>query len=174
MSARERKRGPRVVSPDEATLFERAMGEAKLLPDAETPAAPVPPAPPPVPRKSIPVREPALSVGDAAGVDRRTTERLRRGKLTVEAVLDLHGHTQDQAHQALERFVADSATAGRRCVLVITGKGAVSTGGGVLRRQVPIWLNAPALRPHILSLMPAQPQHGGTGAIYVLLRCKRG
>ena len=151
------------------------MGEAKPLPDTETPGeAPMPPAPPTRARKPTTVREPPLTVGDTAGVDRRTTERLRRGKLPVEAVLDLHGHTQDQAYQALERFVAGSATAGRRCVLVITGKGAVSTGGGVLRRQFPMWLSAPSLRPYILTLMSAQPQHGGAGAIYVLLRRKRG
>ena len=172
MSARERKRGPRVVSPDEAALFERAMGEVKPLPDGDATETARPKAP--AVRPQVPKHDPPLKLGDTAGVDRRTTERLRRGKIIIDAVLDLHGHTQDEGHAALQRFVAGSAAAGRRCVLVITGKGAASTGGGVLRREVPRWLNAPSLRPHVLAITPAQPQHGGAGALYVLLRRARG
>ena len=117
------------------------------------------------------------------GVDRRTADRLRQGRRPVEGRLDLHGMTQEAAHAALRRFVAAAVRDGKRCVLVITGKGSsrrddegsvmpVRTGG-ILREAVPRWLADPGLRPHIVALHPAAPQHGGDGALYLLLRRRR-
>ena len=103
-----------------------------------------------------------------AGIDRATAERLKRGRRPVEASLDLHGLTQAEAHRALAAFIAGSRAAGRRCVLVITGHGRSS--GGVLKAAVPRWLEEPELRRAVLAIAPAQPQHGGHGALYVLLR----
>lgn len=99
-------------------------------------------------------------------------ERLRRGQLPIDGVVDLHGMTQAAAHTLIERYIASSVRIGRRCILVITGKGA-GTGGGILRRRLADWLNQPACRPHILAFVPAQPQHGGAGATYVLLKRPR-
>ncbi|HZT51901.1 MAG TPA: Smr/MutS family protein [Stellaceae bacterium] len=117
---------------------------------------------------------PALPPPRAAptpGLDKRSAQRLRRGEMPIEARLDLHGMTQDEAHRALERFIPAQREAGRRAVLIITGKG---TGGdGVLRRSVPRWLAEARCRPHVLATAPARPQHGGDGALYVLLRRTR-
>ncbi len=111
------------------------------------------------------------------GVDKRSVDRLRRGKLPVEARLDLHGMTQTKAEAALARFLAGAQAAGRRCVLVITGKGArereMFESPGVLKRRVPVWLNAPANRARVLAFAAARPQHGGGGALYVLLKRQR-
>ena len=52
-----------------------------------------------------------------------------------QARLDLHGMTQDQAHTALVSFMADAQADGKRCVIVITGRGRISEGGGVLRNR---------------------------------------
>ena len=112
----------------------------------------------------------ALSVGRSADVDKRTFDRLRRGQLRPEARLDLHGMTQDQAHKALMKFIEGSQEEGRRCVIVITGRGRVSEGGGVLRREVPGWLNSPGIRSIVLAVSMATPRDGGSGAMYVLLR----
>lgn len=131
------------------------------------PAAPARPKPPPAP----PRRE--LSHGQAAGVDKRTLERLRRGQLPVEAEIDLHGHTQDEAHHVLNAFIAGHSAAGRRCVRVITGKGSFREGGGVLKTAVPRWLNEPPLQDSILAFAHARRDDGGEGALYVLLRRKR-
>jgi DNA-nicking Smr family endonuclease len=109
----------------------------------------------------------------SADVDGRTLDRLRRGRLRPEERLDLHGLTQEKAHRALTRFIARAYTAGVRSIIIITGKGKVSEGGGVLRTQVPQWLNTPAIRPRILAFTPAQPKDGGAGALYVLLRRQR-
>ena len=116
---------------------------------------------------------PSLAAGTSADVDARTMDRLRRGRLRPEARLDLHGLTQDKAHSALDRFIVQAQSSGVRSIIIITGKGRVSEGGGVLRNQVPQWLNAPGIRPRILAFSPAQPRDGGAGALYVLLRRQR-
>jgi len=139
------------------------------------------PAPKPVPEKLPASAAPLQPVAMAApvfpslpplerfaGLDRATAERLKRGKLAIEARLDLHGLTQDEAHRAVSGFVGGSRAAGLRCVLVITGRGAV--GGGILRQAVPRWLDEPGLRRHLLAMVPAQPRDGGGGALYLLLR----
>ena len=113
---------------------------------------------------------PPLSHGAAPGVDKRTADNLRRGRMSIEARIDLHGLTQAEAHRALTAFVDGQQSAGRRCVLVVTGKGAWREGGGVLREAVPRWLNEPALRQKVLSFSYAQPKDGGEGALYILLR----
>ncbi len=105
-----------------------------------------------------------------AGIDRASAERLKRGLHRIEARLDLHGMTQAEAHGALSVFVAASRAAGRRCVLVITGRGLGQNGPGVLKSSVPRWLEEPELRRHILAIASAQPHHGGSGATYLLLR----
>ncbi|MGH6981326.1 MAG: Smr/MutS family protein [Stellaceae bacterium] len=110
--------------------------------------------------------------GTNGGIDRRQELRLKRGQLPVEARLDLHGMTQAEAHRALAAFVARGHAAGKRTLLVVTGKG-TREGTGVLRAAVPRWLTEPALRDRVLSIAPAVPRDGGGGALYVLLRRAR-
>ena len=183
-------RRPRPVSADEAKLFRESVKDAaplaahKRKPRVETPPAPPPTPPavaaaqpsviPPKPKMEPPRRAPlaALDHGSAAGIDKRTLERFRKGEMGVDATLDLHGMHQDAAHAALLRFVERAAAGGQRCLLIVTGKG-LREGTGVLRAQVPRWLNEASLRPLILAIHRARPQHGGDGALYVLLKRKR-
>lgn len=112
-----------------------------------------------------------------AGVDRRTAERLRRGKLPIDVTLDLHGHGQMQAMLALFSTIEAAVGRGQRKLLVITGKGTFAQPGadrGVLKKQLPRWLNDPRVRDLIVTFSQARPEHGGSGAFYVLLRRKRG
>jgi DNA-nicking Smr family endonuclease len=163
----------RKASPDERALWRTATrGIARYRPDDEEPPLPEPPTPP--------IAAPAKKVAAGArhlappgmGLDRRSATRLRRGEMAIAARLDLHGMTQDEAHRALVRFVERAHDEGKRTVLVITGKGTAS-GEGVLRRAVPRWLAEPQCRAKVLATEPARPQHGGDGALYVLLRRKR-
>jgi DNA-nicking Smr family endonuclease len=127
-------------------------------------------------RAPAPAREPPapLSPGTAPGLDKRTAQRLRRGQIPIDGRIDLHGMTRAEAHRNLTDFLTFSATAGRRCVLVITGKGMrEGAGSGILRSEFPRWLNEAALRPLILSFAAAQPRDGGGGAFYVYLRRER-
>lgn len=132
--------------------------------------------PPVLTSRQSPAHHPpaGLSHGDTPGVDRRTSEKFRRGLMPIEATLDLHGHTQATGHQALVSFIRAHQAAGRRCVLVITGKGLKEDWSvGVLRAALPEWLNAPELRKLVLAFTYAQPHHGGSGAVYLLLRRNR-
>jgi len=118
--------------------------------------------------------------GARSEMDRRSFEKLRKGKLKIEARIDLHGMTVAQAGPTLSRFVMDSAARERRVLLVITGKGRPRDAfdmlphqRGILRRQVPIWLTTPPLSHHILQVTEAHAKHGGGGAYYVYLRRRR-
>ena len=108
---------------------------------------------------------PEISHEIAPGLDNRSARRLKRGLREIEARLDLHGFRQEEAHRALTSFIAGSYKAGKRCVLVITGKGQVTEGGGVLRTNVPRWLNQTPNRTRVLSFTYATPGDGGTGAL---------
>ncbi len=115
----------------------------------------------------------ALDPGQLDGLDRKRGERLRRGKLDIEGTLDLHGMTRDAAQGAVRRFISASQGMGRRTVLIITGKGYAHGSDGVLRAELPRWLNSADTRSRILAYDYAQPRHGGQGAFYVYLKKSR-
>ena len=110
-----------------------------------------------------------LNPGVTHSMDKRSGDRLRRGKMKIDRRLDLHGMARIEAYHALGQCISGSAQAGKRCVLVITGK-----GSGILRTGVARWLNEASLRPHILAFSEAQPKDGGSGAFYVYLKKRRG
>jgi DNA-nicking Smr family endonuclease len=161
----------------DGAVWRRAMrGVRPLAPHRAAAAAP--PKPEPAARRltaepAPPVRHPPppLTADRPAGLDRANAERLKRGKHRIEARLDLHGMTQSEAYGALLGFIRGARAEGKRCVLVITGRGAV--GGGILRSAVPRWLNEAELRPHLLAIATAQQRDGGGGALYVMLRRTR-
>ena len=117
---------------------------------------------------------PTFQHGKAPGLDRKTQIRMRRGQVQIDGRLDLHGMTQAGAHRALLNFVEAAYHEGRRNILVITGKGLTRDGEiGVLRRAVPNWLNDAPMNAWIKGFDHAARQHGGEGALYVLIRRKR-
>lgn len=175
----------RAVTPDEARIWRSVVKDVKPMPGREVgdEPPPAPELPPPVVEPLVQVREPTppprpraplpdLRHGAVVGVDRRTAERMKHGDMAIDGRIDLHGMTQDAAHASLLAFIARSFDGGRRCVLVITGKG--REGSGILRSQVPRWLNQSPLRERILSFSYAKPHHGGEGALYVLVKRRRG
>lgn len=123
--------------------------------------------PPPAPRMQD------LQPGVTHEMDGRTARRFKRGKLPIDARLDLHGHTQQMAHRALNRFIEDAYHGGYRTVLVVTGKGGRDGEPGVLWRMVPVWLNETPLRQWISGFSHAAQRDGGTGALYVRVKRRR-
>jgi DNA-nicking Smr family endonuclease len=124
-----------------------------------------------LPQSSKPAAPPPL-----AAIDRRTKQKIARGKHEIDGRIDLHGHTQHEAHTALLRFLRSAQAKGGKVVLVITGKGVRGDHGrerGVLRRQVPLWLALPEFRDYVVGFDEAAIGHGGEGALYVRLRKKR-
>jgi len=118
-------------------------------------------------------------------IERRKARRIARGHVEIDARLDLHGLRQADAERRLRTFLMRARADGLRTVLVITGKGGArdSESGfassdrserGVLRRSVPLWLEAPELRDCVAGIAPAHIRHGGSGALYIHLRKVRG
>ena len=113
-------------------------------------------------------------------MDARAFHRLKAGKLRPEGKLDLHGMTLDVAHAALIDYLFTAHAAGKRLLLVVTGKGKRRDDSwpmpvrlGALRHQVPHWLRMPPLTPLVLQVTPAHRTHGGDGALYVYLKRAR-
>ena len=145
----------------------------------EKPAAPPRPVSKPAKVAKTPAKPPPL-----AALDRRKARQIGAGRIEVEARIDLHGMRQSEAHLALRRFLAQAYAGGRRWVLVITGKGlrrsadeaadewelAGRAEPGVLKRNVPRWLDEPELRAIVVGFTTAAIRHGGDGALYVQLR----
>ena len=110
---------------------------------------------------------PPLAIGSQPpGVDNASWQRLRTGKLRPSRSLDLHGRTAQRAHIALEHFVQAAYAEHLRCIEVITGLGRGE--GGVIRRELPLWLNLPSLRPLVLAAI--HPHPANPGAVRLLLR----
>jgi DNA-nicking Smr family endonuclease len=158
----------------ELVLWGAAMRDVQPLDPKTTLPLPAP-APEPVPavENVAPPMPEATGPRPAGGVDKGTVERLKRGQVAVDGRIDLHGMDQRAAFAALMGFVETASRSGKRALLVITGKGALSQGGGVLRRNAPGWLLASPLASRILTIQPAHIRHGGDGAFYVMLRRKR-
>ncbi len=122
-------------------------------------------------------------------VDRKTRRRIAKGNQDVDRSVDLHGMTQDQAYLVLKRAIESGIKRGDKTLLIVTGKGGkrysqtspttpvayrtrdeFDQHGGTLRKMVPIWLTSPELKPFVESFGPAAQDHGGDGALYILLR----
>lgn len=109
--------------------------------------------------------------GHIQGLDRRVLEKLKSGRFSVEAHLDLHGLNAAQAREATCAFLRGQYHLGRRCVLLIPGRGRNSPGGqALIREELPVWMTREPLRRVVLAFCTALPRHGGAGALYVLLR----
>jgi len=192
--ANKNRRGNNVLSPEDQALWEHVTQSVRRVQTDLMPAAAIDQTLEPLdtaqtqPKRKkgrattiLPVqptpRPPAPNImthGNAAGLDRRTTQKLKRGKLDIEGTLDLHGHTQTKAHQALSRFLQTGFETGRRTVLIITGKGDRLGGRpGVLKDAVPAWLNEVPMRQWVAGFSYAAPKDGGNGALYVRLKRKR-
>jgi len=183
MAPRDGKR--RVLSYDERVLWTTVtksiapMREALPAIEETEPPPPAKPAPksgrahtPVAPPPSAPAK-PALP--ELQPLDRRTRQRVARGREQIDARIDLHGLTQSEAHAALARFITRAHASGKRMVLVITGKGGRGDGErGILRRHVPQWLALPEFRGVVIGFEDAHVAHGGAGALYVRLRRRRG
>jgi DNA-nicking Smr family endonuclease len=201
------RRGKKTLSAEDCALWDRVAQTATPLRQTTRLHVPEPPAPAPTSRPPEPPPQPltrlsAFRIGEKANpkphppqpmqdlsariahapvrMDHGAYQKLLRGKLKPEARLDLHGMTLAEAHPELIRFIFAAHDAGKRLVLVITGKGRdqdspdpIPIRRGILRHQVPGWLHAPPLGALVLDIREAHQRHGGGGAYYVYLRKPR-
>jgi DNA-nicking Smr family endonuclease len=148
-------------------------GKAAVIPPPEMVVEQAAPAPPRIVPEVPAVKgrlHPVGIGGHPAGVDTGTWQRFNRGKLSSARKLDLHGMTAQTAFHALRSFLRTAHADHVRCVEVVTGKGG-GEGGGVLRREFPMWLNLPDIRPLILAA--SHPHAANPGSVRLLLRRTR-
>lgn len=109
--------------------------------------------------------------GQVRGLDAKIFRKLKTGEFSVQGHLDLHGMNADQAKIAVLDFLRRSYMEGKRCVLLIPGRGRNSPlGQGVLRQELTIWLTQAPLKRIVLAFTTALPKDGGSGAVYLLMR----
>ncbi len=163
----------RVATKAEKALWSTVVRDVRPLEGGVAPQSDSAPDPVSSPTPAIAESPPAAAPGPRrpGPVDLATLARLKRGQVSLDGRIDLHGMDQRAAFAALMVFIDISLRRERRTVLVITGKGAA--GGGVLRQSAPDWLKSSALGPRILAITPAHVRHGGDGAFYVMLRRKQ-
>jgi DNA-nicking Smr family endonuclease len=177
----------RIPTRSELDLWSRVVKDVEPLRGVRSPAAPAEPeasesrrAEPEAEPKSPappPIQPPSRSPPSLAPLEARFRRRLARGVVAIDARIDLHGLRQEEAHRRLVAFLSGAQARGHKLVLVITGKGGPVrlerdpyAERGVLRRSVPIWLSSPAARNVVVGFEPADPVHGGAGALYVRIR----
>jgi DNA-nicking Smr family endonuclease len=168
------------LADEERRLFEEEMRgvrriereRAVVVPAAKPPAGPAPRVLPPAPLTS-PLRVETSGEQVSAfdpGVPSAMRRALRQGRRRPEATLDLHGLRVDAATRRLDAFIQRSRAAGRRCLLVVTGRGLRSgPAGPVLRHAVVERLTEGPIAGAVLGLVTAPPGLGGAGALLVLL-----
>lgn len=109
--------------------------------------------------------------GSVKGFDRKLMKRLKMGQVPVQGYIDLHGLTKEEAERAVRDFLIRSKRVGRRCVLIVHGRGLNSPDSfPVIKEGLPRWLSRGPTRKIVLAFATARPYDGGPGAIYVLLR----
>ena len=102
-----------------------------------------------------------------SGVQEGVYRKLRLGKYSVDAVLDLHRKTVEQSRKEVFEFISECTRLGVRTVMILHGKGDRSKPPALLKSYVNKWL--PQL-PQVMAFHSAQRHHGGAGAMYVLLK----
>ncbi len=177
----------RTLSAEERALWKtvtRSVARLRPAESAAEPEAEPSPVPPPAPKPAAALPQLARpskpKPPPLAPLEKRMKQRVARGREPIDARIDLHGLTQDRAHDALARFVRHAQARGAKLVLVITGKGSRDMGSrendafvgerGVLRRLVPLWLGLPEFRGAVIGFEPAHKTHGGEGALYIRIR----
>ncbi|GLQ35537.1 DNA mismatch repair protein MutS [Amylibacter marinus] len=192
-----KKRGKGLSTEDKEVWRHVTSSVKRSLPEPKKPSEEIAKPAPPTPPKPAGFRIKPFAVGQkastkkitqppaftprpartSANMDKRNFQRLIKGQIDIDGVLDLHGLTADQAKARLQTYLVQSHAMGFRMILVITGKGRTKgvdefnrPKAGVLRESLRDWLMGPLLSAKVLQVSQAQPKHGGAGAYYVYLR----
>ena len=178
----------RRLSADEAALWARVMATVTPLSPRKPPAPVVDALPKPVPgtkrvvapRRTVapPPSVPAPAATPGTTLDGGWDRRLSRGLVSPDATVDLHGHTLTSAYAMFDDALARSIARGDRVILLVTGKpprpdSERPHARGAIRAAVGDWLHASRHAGDVAAVRGAHPRHGGTGALYIVLRRPR-
>ena len=174
----------RSLSPDEAALWAKVAATIRPLsrerkdPDYSPPEVAKPLAPK-VPRGRVPEPRPVAALPPVARPLQQATldgswdKKVRSGRIEVDRVLDLHGHTLDRAWEAIDRTLERAIGEGERVLLLVTGherRGEPPVLRGKIRAVVHDWLAHSRHSKDIAAVRGAHPRHGGGGSLYIVLR----
>ena len=164
----------RRLSAEERALWRKVVESVRPLhEEVETKEAPAPAAPKPRPARPAPVAVKPAAPGTT--LDGTWDRRLSRGLVQPDRTLDLHGHSLATAYASLDHRLEQAIAAGARMLLLITGK--PRAGGherrGAIRAAVGYWLAVSRHAADIAAVRNAHPRHGGSGALYIVLRRRR-
>ncbi len=173
----------RPLSPEETALWARVIatvepleGRATAAPFVSSEVEKREPAPQPTQRVSTPLERSGVKrpKPPANTLDGSWDRRLSRGLVQPDLSIDLHGHTLDSAYRTLDAGIGQAVARGARLLLLVTGKPRdPSSGRGAIRAAVGDWLAASRHADRIAAVRGAHPRHGGTGALYIVLRRPR-
>ena len=169
----------RKLSADEQALWNRVVETVRPLRPVAMPVSVAAPAPAPKPvasRPSAPKPAPLTrQPGPGTTLDGSWDKRLARGAVAPDASLDLHGHNLDTAWTALDRALERAVGRGDRLLLLVTGKppSEARAKRGAIRAAVNDWLHVSRHAGDIAAVRGAHPRHGGSGALYIILRKRR-
>jgi DNA-nicking Smr family endonuclease len=173
----------RRLGPDEQKLWAKVVATVRPLNGVVPPPAEAEAAPEPTPRapalarpKSATATAPARKAPGTT-LDGTWDRRLSRGMVAADAVVDLHGHNLATAYDLLDRRLDEAVRSGARLLLLVTGKPPGPerpVKRGAIRAAVGDWLAASRHSGEIAAVRNAHPRHGGAGALYIVLRRRRG
>ncbi|HET9640154.1 MAG TPA: Smr/MutS family protein [Allosphingosinicella sp.] len=172
----------RRLNPDEARLWAKVVESVRPLDGVAMPVLPAEPgpdqapAPVPPPRPWHRASAPAPRKAPGQTLDGSWDRRLSRGMVSPDATLDLHGHNLATAYDLLDRRLEQAIHAGARLLLLVTGKPPGPerpAKRGAIRAAVGDWLHASRHAGRIAAVRNAHPRHGGSGALYIVLRRPR-
>ena len=167
----------RRLSAEEAALWRRVVESVKPMHGASPEMAPAAAAEIPKPKVATIPRTVALAKAPGPGttLDASWDRRLARGLVQPDRSLDLHGHNLATAYDLLDRRLGEAVAEGARVLLLITGKPpSDKSGRGAIRAAVGDWLAASPYAGDIAAVRNASSRHGGAGALYIVLRRRRG
>lgn len=159
--------------PSDMELWHTYIEEGKISSKDKPPAlAPEEEAPHKI--SSVKPKYKKLLANNNSDLDKRSFEKLRKGRIHLDDYYDFHGISLIEAKFKLNQLIDMWYENGKRCVLLITGKGKRSPKENeTIRQNIGHWLNEYEIRPKILAFTKAQPKDGGEGAFYILLRRKK-
>jgi DNA-nicking Smr family endonuclease len=102
------------------------------------------------------------------GLQHGVFKKLRLGHYEFDARLDLHRMTIDTARREVFSFLQECYQYELRTVIILHGKGDRNPDKvATLKSHVALWL--PQI-DEVMAFHSAQRHHGGTGAVYILLK----
>ena len=101
-------------------------------------------------------------------LDSKIKKQIKNNKLNFDAIIDLHGKTEVQAHESIKNFIKECYFNNLKSIMIVTGKGTNSKGK--LKLKTPLWLKSEDLSKYVVGFETMPHNKGGEGALFVQLK----